>query len=566
MSAGTSTAQDDSVAGLQWATENPRNAKIVNHSAGVNAGSGWQSISIGYDYWAKANNALVIVAAGNEAGYVNSPANGYNVLAIGSIHNKDTGDWADDELSSFSSWQNPAVPNTTVQDREKPEVVAVGQSIVGWGASNSQQLFPSIVGNPPGGTSYAAPQVAGLAALMHSKNSTLKTWPESARAIILASAAHDILEMHQSGANPDQKDGAGAIVGDLAVETAATLGSVGTTCTVSCWWHDLMNDVARGSSRLFTFTAQPGQRIRVAISWWASPDSARLNDATYLGEYKLNTDLDLRIKGPSGNTLAASTSFDNNYEWVDFDAPQSGTYTIDVLNTFNTSPTALVGYVGVAVVKISAWQGVAGWLKEVSVGCDGTAWAVNANGAVFRWDAANGIWVSVAGSLAHVSVGNASNIWGVNANGGIFRWNGSTWINVAGWLKQVAVGCDGTVLGLNNIGSIFRWNSMTLTWDSVVGSLNQISVGNVNRMWGVNANGGIYQWNGSTWVSVSGSLKQVSVSGDGDVWAVNGSDTVFHWDSRFLQWVSHAGSLATISVGNAGNVWGVNSGYSVYRR
>jgi hypothetical protein len=68
-----------------------------------------------------------------------------------------------------------------------------------------------------------------------------------------------------------------------------------------------------------------GQRVRIAIVWWSNADGPSNNYANDA----LDLDLDLKVKGPSGNYFPGSVSsrFDNNYELVDFVAPYSGLYT-----------------------------------------------------------------------------------------------------------------------------------------------------------------------------------------------------------------------------------------------
>lgn len=287
--------------------------------------------------------------------------------------------------------------------------------------SHSFETFPG-VGTPPGATSYAAPQVAGLAALMLSKNSALNMWPEAMRAIIMASATHDITDPTDT---TDRRDGTGAIVGDQAVAAATTYAPGSTTCSVSCWWGTFMSGVPRGSNISRTFTAQPGERVRVAISWWASPDGSRINDPSYLNIYALDTDYDLRIKDPFGNYITWSSylsmSFANNYELVEFNAPHTGTYTIEIYNSFNSSPSAVHGAIGIALVKILTWQSVPGSLKQVSVACDGTVWAVNDYGWVYRWNPDSGVWVQLPGSLKQISVSRDGDVWGVSVYENVFR-------------------------------------------------------------------------------------------------------------------------------------------------
>jgi len=56
--------------------------------------------------------------------------------------------------------------------------------------------------------------------------------------------------------------------------------------------------------------------------------------------------------------------------------------------------------------------------SHVSLGSDGTMWALNKNGAVFRRVGAS--WQSLPGSCAYVDVANKDNIMCVNGDGSLF--------------------------------------------------------------------------------------------------------------------------------------------------
>lgn len=239
------------------------------------------------------------------------------IMWVGSFNNDNTSTWADDTMSTFSNWHNPVSSNF---DREKPEVVSVGEKLKMWGWNDSEELNRQ-------GTSLAAPQVAGLGALLVKKNPSLSIWPEASRAIIMASAIHNIEGPTGINPNIDAKDGAGAIVADQAVAVASLKALNTMTCAVSCWWGESVASIPRNGNGLKRhFFAQSGQRVRIAIAWWAIADALPYSNDT------LDTDLQLWVIAPSNSPVVASSSRDNNYELVDFVAPETGVYRISLFN------------------------------------------------------------------------------------------------------------------------------------------------------------------------------------------------------------------------------------------
>jgi len=337
LSAGENGQQDDVVAALQWALD--QGANVVNFSAVFEEDNDMHWLDRSFDYWARTRFKAVVVAAGNSGGSIGSPGKGWNVITVGASDDNNTVSWVDDQMWASSAYINPVSPHN---NREKPEVVAVGANVTAVGVNN--------VPRTRSGTSHATPQVSGLAALLINRDSDLNHWPEATRAIIMASATHNIegpsIIVRNQG---DLRDGAGAINADLADRVAQHRGSITGPCYVSCWWGESItnSNFPVGTDLERIFYATQGDLIRTAIAWWSHADTPGNNYS--FGQ--LDTDLDLRVRDPDGQYVlgASSLSFDNNYEMVQFSAPQTGQYRIVV---HKNRADEYSNYLGIAFVRI----------------------------------------------------------------------------------------------------------------------------------------------------------------------------------------------------------------------
>jgi len=289
----------------------------VNMSFGSETNGVFDAFSRFVDRKVFLTGRTIVPAVSNTcANRMGSPEIAFNALAVGAFGDNNTSAFGDDIAActgavTFSAFMDPFSPSG---DRQLPAVVAPGKGIV---TTNSAGGFSSV-----DGTSFAAPHVTAGVGLLVERDPALATQAERVRAIMMTAARHNI----ESVTRLSDRDGAGAIM--LAAADGVLL--------------DVLSSffITPGGTAGFpitrTYTANAGQRVRVAIAW---AHKAPPGDTAT----RPSTDLDLRVTAPNGASFL-SASFDNTFEIVDFTAPGTGTYTATITNFRSSAGQEFVGF------------------------------------------------------------------------------------------------------------------------------------------------------------------------------------------------------------------------------
>lgn len=278
--------------------------------------------------------------------YVNHK--GYNSLTIGN-HDDSAGN-----MSGSSVFRNPS---SSHGDRELPELCANGTGV-------------STVGKGPwSGTSLSAPAVAGITALIQQSDSTLKSYPEGCRAILMAGTKQNVVGStwwNDVLSGIDAKDGAGAANAYLSYAIAENRVYPGDIAGRG-WDVGWLSSSGFDSQGISTYTygvITPGIfepvfgpiTVKVALAW----DSNVTTLAPFpLPQIPLSSiltlDFDLEVFDESNNLVALSASWDNSYEIAEFIGQPGKTYTIKIRRFSGTD---------------SSWFGIAWittWIGQVGV-------------------------------------------------------------------------------------------------------------------------------------------------------------------------------------------------------
>ena len=300
------------IAAADWAiASGGGDADIINLSLGQDTAQGAEEARRYFDSVGWEDNRLVVAASGNFGTFghwnVVSPGTGYNVLTVGGVNDRNSSGWGDDILwyapgSNGASYRDPTTTAWNPHgDFNKPNVSAPSVNV---------RTANGMYGD---GTSVASPIVAGVAAQLYARAPVLASWPEAARAVLMAGALRRT-PLPGGGLSADHE-------------------GVGTVDAL--WSNRILNNGGHGGYRFDSMSAGEvpayqipvvaGQRIRVVLAW-----SSHTSGSSNTGKSDtLTADLDLRVVAPNGAVSWAST-FDNSYEWMDVTTATSGTLRIEV--------------------------------------------------------------------------------------------------------------------------------------------------------------------------------------------------------------------------------------------
>jgi len=275
------------------------------------------------------------------------------VIAVGSFDDHNSSSWEDDTISSFSSYDGPGL-------REKPEVVAVGERVC---TTDLSEDDVGCIDPPQGGTSLATPQVSGLAALLMQK-AGLYLQPEAIKAIVMASAVHNI----EGDSRVSDRDGVGGINAALAYEIV----DHGRYNVAADGWYDFrtvyLSSFDVNGNLHYNVPISRGEKVRVVLTWDSHPE---INDP-YSNDL-LYSNLDLKVYRPNNGALVASSlrNYDN-FEIVEFTADETGVYDVAINRAFwNTG----LEYIGVAWIKDATYlpdlRNKGGFVSQIYIRNDG---------------------------------------------------------------------------------------------------------------------------------------------------------------------------------------------------
>ncbi len=301
---------------------------VINSSWGGSDDTGNSIINVIYDYLANSAGVTMVAAAGNAGqgeGKVGTPANGWNVIAVGA-----TG--GTDDIETVTSWSSggPSGSFNLPGTRTKPDLVAPGLSI----SMPQYNLGDPSAFQSASGTSFASPVVAGAAGLLidFGTDTGRSTDPRLVKSVLLNSATKLTGWSQETGVHPvtgtlinltpvDGSQGAGRVnLADAYELYSASTNDTAPGPVGTIGWD--VNTVSEGAARDYVMdTMLPADSTLSATLIWFmdrsvsgfDPDNSNPFPGTSFANDSFD-DLDLELYltdesgSPVGDAVAASVS------------------------------------------------------------------------------------------------------------------------------------------------------------------------------------------------------------------------------------------------------------------
>lgn len=286
--------------GMEWLIDN--GVRVINASFGFESSAGkYNEVDKWTDHIAVEHHVHVVVSAGNNKDYVTSPGMAYNAITVGGYNDNNTASHADDYKPVNSCYKE------AVGAAEKPNLVA-----------SSENIKLSKNENSDSGTSYAAPQVAGVVAILCSYKPSYIFNQAKMAAVIMAGA-----EYKTYGSNGGKRGGkftAYKLSESDWISDYEGAGKLNAHISKEIMQHSTTYDIEISSnSSSYEKTLSLGsifKSARVVIFWnkknMLNSEKMPIN----MVETKL-PDFDLYVYNSNGKLLGKSTCKYSNFEIVD---------------------------------------------------------------------------------------------------------------------------------------------------------------------------------------------------------------------------------------------------------
>ena len=215
---------------------------------------------------------------------------------------------------------------------------------------------------------------------------------------------------------------------------------------------------------------------------------------------------------------------------------------------------------------------VKGTARQLSIGSDGSIFAINTNGAIAQWSNAKSDFNNFPGALIRLAVAPDGRLWGINSSGKIFRHTGKDWVNVKGTTKvrgtprELAIGAKGEVIISDSAEFLYKYNVSQARFNRIPGKGSKIAVSFKGEPWTIRKDGRIFRCDVDPCKSLPRLGKEISIGPDGSILLIDNKNRLFRLNQKQTDWVriSTKFKVKVLAVGPQGRPWVADTNNQVY--
>lgn len=220
---------------------------------------------------------------------------------------------------------------------------------------------------------------------------------------------------------------------------------------------------------------------------------------------------------------------------------------------------------GQTPAQAPVWAVLSGSAVDLAVDAGGDAFAVSADGLLWRWRHESVDWGRMSGALSRVAAGSGGKPWGLAPDGTVMRYNGLWWEGLEKRGQDIALDLANNAYVVLRDGALARYNSLRGDWESLPGSgRRRIAATPDGLPWTVGEDGAIARWDGRQWQPLPGKARDIGIGADGAVFVVGEDGRLMRWEGGAWNPVGGPPELAVVAVAPGGMPWVANERGAIF--